>query len=119
MSIKRYTLYVDADDAANTMEAENGEYVRFTDYAVLEAELAACNIEKVGLERGILAMGAANDALRARIAQLEAGYAEAIEDIADWGAYADSYFQEKWDLHGGIAKHNDILNATRSGEGEI
>jgi len=50
-----------------------------------------------------------------RIAELEAGYAEAIEDIADWACYADEYFQRKHDLAGTLAKHKAVL-AGQGGE---
>jgi len=48
-------------------------------------------------------------------ARLRAGYAEAIEDIADWACYADEYFQRKHDLAGTLAKHQAVL-AGQGGE---
>jgi hypothetical protein len=44
-----------------------------------------------------------------RITKLEAGYREAISDIADWSAYASDYFQEKHDLAGCLARHRALL----------
>ncbi len=43
-------------------------------------------------------------------ARLRAGYAEAIEDIEVWAAYASEYFQEKHDLAGLLARHREILH---------
>lgn len=53
---------------------------------------------------------------RARIAELEAGYAEAVQDITDWGIYASGYFQEKHNLAGTVARHRAILDAARGGK---
>lgn len=47
--------------------------------------------------------------LRARVAELEAALAEAVEDIAAWGAYADSYFKEKWNLAGDLERYRKVL----------
>ena len=44
-----------------------------------------------------------------RIAELEAGYAEAIEDIESWSGYASDYFREKHDLDGCLKEHRAIL----------
>jgi len=49
--------------------------------------------------------------LRARVAELQEGYREAIEDIDGWGCYASEYFQEKHDLAGTIAKHRKLLES--------
>ena len=38
---------------------------------------------------------------------------EAAEDVAEWGTYADAYFQEKWDLDGTIKKWLDRETAIR------
>jgi len=46
-------------------------------------------------------------------ARLRAGYAEAIEDIADWACYAEEYFQRKHDLAGTLAKHQAVLAGQR------
>jgi len=54
-------------------------------------------------------------AAMAEIVRLRAGYAEAIEDICEWAAYASPYFQEKWDFAGCTAAHRAIL-ANRPGE---
>lgn len=35
--------------------------------------------------------------------------AEAAEDIADWGAYAGEYFQQKHDLAGCVARYREAL----------
>lgn len=40
-----------------------------------------------------------------KLAALRAVIAEAADDIADWGAYASAYFQEKHDLAGCVAKY--------------
>jgi hypothetical protein len=48
----------------------------------------------------------------ARIAQLEAALADAIECVGSWAAYASPYFQEKHDLAGDIAR----LQAALAGE---
>jgi uncharacterized Zn finger protein (UPF0148 family) len=48
--------------------------------------------------------------LEAENATLRAGYAEAIEDIEGWGAYASEYFQTKHDLTGCIEAHKAIMN---------
>lgn len=42
--------------------------------------------------------------LRLRMALIDAKVA-----IQDWGAYADKYFQEKWDLAGDIKAIDDAL----------
>ena len=44
-----------------------------------------------------------------RIDKLEAALRDAIECIEDWGAYADDYFKEKWDLKGDIARARRAL----------
>lgn len=43
------------------------------------------------------------------IAALKAGYAEAIEDIDSWAAYAGGYFHEKHDLQGCLEQHRAVL----------
>jgi hypothetical protein len=48
--------------------------------------------------------------LGAEFNRLRALLKEARDDIEDWGAYADAYFQEKWDLKGTIAKYDSVLN---------
>ena len=48
-----------------------------------------------------------------RIARLEAGYREAIEDIECWGSYASGYFQDKHDLQGCLRGHMAILDGGR------
>ena len=53
---------------------------------------------------------------REHVAELETGYAEAIEDISDWAGYASPYFQHKNDLDGTIAAHKAILKQEKSGE---
>jgi len=50
-----------------------------------------------------------NEQLRAEVDRLRDGYAEAIGNIEEWAAYADEYFQEKWDLQGCLAKHKAAL----------
>ena len=51
---------------------------------------------------------AQHDKHQAEIAMLREKLSEAAEDIADWGAYASTYFQEKWDLAGDIAKYTTL-----------
>lgn len=43
------------------------------------------------------------------IERLRAGYAEAIQDLEDWAAYADDYYKEKWDLAGDLERHRRAL----------
>jgi hypothetical protein len=54
--------------------------------------------------------------LEVRAAALAMGYAEAIEDIADWACYADEYFQQKHDLAGCLKDHRDRLAAAQERE---
>ncbi|MGI9573859.1 hypothetical protein ACRYJU_07205 [Alloalcanivorax xenomutans] len=49
------------------------------------------------------------NAANQRIADLEKGLREAIASIEEWGAYADEYFQKKWDLAGDIARLKALL----------
>jgi hypothetical protein len=44
-----------------------------------------------------------NEWLRARVVILEKALTQARDDLADWGAYASDYFQEKWGLEADIA----------------
>lgn len=41
--------------------------------------------------------------LRSEIYRLQATVSDAAEMVADWGAYAGEYFQQKHDLEGDIA----------------
>ena len=50
-----------------------------------------------------------NAELRAEIRRLRAGYAECIEDMIDWAAYAGDYFGERWGLDADVKKHRDEL----------
>jgi hypothetical protein len=52
-------------------------------------------------------------ALQARLEAVKTGYAEAIEDIEDWGVYASEYFQEKHDLAGTLAAHRKALEESK------
>jgi hypothetical protein len=56
---------------------------------------------------------AANAALICRAvnshAELVAALEAARDAIAEWGAYAGPYFQEKWDLAGDIAKIDSVI----------
>lgn len=47
----------------------------------------------------------ANQRLEGEVARLKAALDEAAQDIAEWGAYASDYFQEKHGLDGCIAKY--------------
>jgi Lar family restriction alleviation protein len=49
-----------------------------------------------------------------RIKELEKGYAEAIQDIEDWAAYAGEYFQDRHDLVGCLADHKAALEGSDS-----
>jgi len=49
------------------------------------------------------------DIVDAEIKRLRDGYAEAIEDIEAWAAYASGYFQYKHDLPGCLAAHRAEL----------
>lgn len=40
---------------------------------------------------------------------------EAIEDISGWGAYADDYFKNKWNLEGDIARWKARLDVLSEG----
>ncbi len=46
--------------------------------------------------------------------RLRKGYAECIEDMADWAMYAldspSDYYLTKWNLEGDINKHKENLN---------
>ena len=44
--------------------------------------------------------------------RLREKYEEAISDIAEWGAYAPEFFQNKHDLEGCIEKHRAALKET-------
>jgi hypothetical protein len=44
-----------------------------------------------------------------RIEELTTALQRAREDMADWGAYASGYFQEKWDLTGDLAAIDAVL----------
>jgi len=41
---------------------------------------------------------------------------EAVEDVAEWGAYASEYFQNKWDLEGTLKKWQDRAAAMKEGK---
>lgn len=49
------------------------------------------------------------DIKKARIAELEAGYREAMEDIEAWAAYASDYCKEKHRLRECLDVHASIL----------
>jgi len=44
-----------------------------------------------------------------QVKDLRKGYAECIEDLADWGKYAGDYMMMKHDLDGDIKRHKKIL----------
>ena len=50
------------------------------------------------------------NAANTRIAELEAGYREAIEDIVDWSGYVSEYFTKKYYLAETLKKHRETLN---------
>ena len=39
---------------------------------------------------------------------------DAKEEISDWGAYADHYFQEKWDYKGSITQYDPLIENIRT-----
>lgn len=43
-------------------------------------------------------------ALRAKVKALQEALVDASERVADWGAYAGKYFQEKHDLEGEVSR---------------
>jgi hypothetical protein len=64
-------------------------------------------------------MGADADAeiaaLREQVAVLQAALSEAADNMEDWAAYADPYFQEKHDLAGDLRRARALLG--EGGEG--
>ncbi|MCY1308338.1 hypothetical protein D9M70_583380 [compost metagenome] len=74
-------------------------------------ECRRCNVAEnraVTLER---------DQLRAEVDGLRTLLTEAAEDIADWGAYAGEYFQQKHDLAGCVARYRAALDKGGQGNG--
>lgn len=76
---------------------------------ITDEELARLDADRVA-ER-LVALAADNRVLRsdlaaaeAEVERLRAALIEAAENLATWGAYADEYFQEKWNLEGDIAR---------------
>ena len=49
------------------------------------------------------------DELRSENARLRVALGRAADDIESWGAYASSYFQEKWNLQADIYAARDAL----------
>ena len=49
------------------------------------------------------------DEAEAEIERLRAQLVEAIEDIESWGAYAEDYYKEKWELAGCVERHKAAL----------
>lgn len=49
----------------------------------------------------------------ARIRELVAALADAIEEVEDWGGYASEYFQKKHDLAGRIEDLRTVLSGDR------
>jgi DNA repair ATPase RecN len=89
----------------------------------LQRKLDTAERELVALREEVKAHRAALDyqfthleQARARIGELERCYAEAIEDIESWGAYASQYFQEKHDLEGCLRQHRTLLAASGKAE---
>lgn len=80
-------------------------------------ETLLANAANVNAERDTNAMlidaleaaEAERDQLRAEVATLRTLLTEAAEDIADWGAYAGEYFQQKHDLAGCVARYRAAL----------
>ena len=54
-------------------------------------------------------MQAEIDELRSENARLRVALGRAADDIESWGAYASSYFQEKWNLQADIYAARDAL----------
>lgn len=57
------------------------------------------------------------DQLRAEVEGLRSLLAEAASDVADWGAYASDYFQQKHDLAGCVAKYRAAMGKGGHGNG--
>lgn len=89
-----------------SVEAEAGDEAR-TEVSKLRAEIA-------GLKTGYQAYEQVNAELKAEVEGLRKFLLDASEEIADWGAYASAYFQEKHDLAGCVAK----FHAAAMGKGE-
>jgi hypothetical protein len=70
--------------------------------------------EVSGLKTGYQAYERVNAELKAEVEGLRKFLLDASEEIADWGAYASAYFQEKHDLAGCVAK----FHAAAMGKGE-
>lgn len=90
------------EDLVNASEVlgrdEDGEYRDIeTSVCWKYWKAAIASMEKQLLER---------DAV---IEQMRKTYAEAIEDISEWGNYADDYFKEKWHFQEDIKRHQDFL----------
>ena len=73
----------------------------------LIAERDQLRAELAGLKTGYEAYERVNAELRAENELLRKNLLEASEEIANWGAYASDYFQEKHDLSGCVAKFHD------------
>jgi hypothetical protein len=56
----------------------------------------------------------------AELVALKAGYAECIEDMADWAAYVGDYFRQKNDIDGDgdIKRHKANLSVSGTGEND-
>ena len=55
-------------------------------------------------------MSTATELLRRALEALK----DAKEEISDWGAYADHYFQEKWDYKGSITQYDPLIEDIRT-----
>src|SRR6185437_3455459 len=94
------------EDAANQLRSLADEFETVSHFAVAHTKEIWQRTEQEALDQEI---GIAEDrtptSLQKRVAELEAEllvYKEALklacESVKEWGAYADEYFQEKWNL---------------------
>ena len=85
--------------------------------ARLKQEVAGLNLEKCGLERGIIAQGAAHDALRTQIATLRSRAEDAEATALAWNARADVLVvrekRARW-----IIEHAAISDYTNTSESD-
>lgn len=81
---------------AEIYEDEEGRFVRYSDVAALEAELAAVRAEKAELLKALV---------------------EARELVSGWADYADEYFKTKHRLTDDLAMLDAAINKARSNHG--
>lgn len=77
-----------------------------------------CRINGMGAEREAKLMAQLEQS-RVENEMLRGLLLEAANEIADWGAYADSYFQHKHDLAGAISKFRQAATQTTPTQGDV